>query len=73
MSGKGTGDHLLNGGPKEPGGKGKGGRGGRQRRRFSERNAPTKTDMGRDELFRQKLGLVQKSHRIRMAKQGEDQ
>ena len=64
MSDKNVGtDHLLNNGP----------RGAKRattaryaRRMRDSKKYAGKTDMGRDELFRQRLGLIQKGRRINL-------
>lgn len=61
------GDHLLNSGP------GSGiDESARARKRFLAKNAG-KTDLGRDELFRQRAGMVPKGQRVRIADQTKGQ
>ena len=69
MSGKDSGDHLLGQGPLK-GHRGKGDAGGRQQRRQdASRKYAGKTDMGRDELFKQRMGFVPKGKRLDMRSQ----
>lgn len=71
MAGKGSGDHLLGHGPIERGGKGGGSR--YRRRQDASRKYAGKTDLGRDELFKQRMGIVPKGQRLRLSEQSTEQ
>ncbi|AON97400.1 hypothetical protein SEA_NYCEIRAE_37 [Gordonia phage Nyceirae] len=65
MADKNSGDHLLNRGPGKSAGKG-GGSARYQRRQDASKKYAGKTDMGRDELFLQRMRAVPKGRRIRL-------
>lgn len=72
MADKQSGDHLLNRGPlNDRGGKGGGSR--YQRRQDASKKYAGKTDMGRDELFRQRLQALPKGKRVRLTTEDADQ
>lgn len=64
------GDHTLNRGPLRGNGL-SGGKGSRAERRHNAKYG-SKTDLGRDELFRHRLGAIPKSHRIHLGEFSEE-